>query len=404
MSPPIPQKIRISSNHSAPRIPFLPEVPAAEENHGGEIFTLPDVRRLQSDISSWIPRLWNRPEGDPAPGVHDVVDSVMNFLEEGLEEAESACNEALTNLNLVEPEAEVSVSETPPTESQVLECFSRLEKLPSSDRQALWERLLERIRAEGSPCPEEGCGSYEEFQAALRELGANLPSRVHGLRTALALISRHETLGETPIDRPIALVVLASSDHNGALRTTWFPMLDTLEDNGCFHTLYVEADDEGDILRAMEEIHALTGHRVHTLVWGGHGTSSSLALGGEDLGVTSHFAYEESDYIDPSDFVRGEFASLDDLLEPDGQVLLWSCSNGEGGEEAPFNMANSTARAVPGRRVYSMREPGNILSLEVEADHSLAVEWTNHSPYIAVSDGALPPLPHRESAQNEVGG
>ncbi len=404
MTPPFLQKSRIAASNDPIPTPAIEASTEPETVEGGDFFSMPALPRVTSDISSWIPRLWNRPEGDGAP---DAVDSEENFFQEGWNAAESAYDEVLTGLGLRETEpvpllATAPVPKILPTEDKVLESFSRIEMIPEDQRQAMWERLMTRLHEEGSPCPTEGRESYEAFQDALRELGAHLPTRIRNLRGAMALLARHESLGEIPLERPIALVVLAASDHNGALSLpNGFPMLDTLESSGRFETLYVEADDEGDIRTAVEEIHALTGHRVHTLVCGGHGTRSSLAFGGEDLARGAPVAYDEADYVDPSDFYRGEFAFLDDYMEPDGQILLWSCSNGEGGAEAPINMANSASRAAPGRSVYSMREPGNILSLSVEADASLAVEWTNHAPYVAVSeDGAVPDLPPRGNTQN----
>jgi hypothetical protein len=262
------------------------------------------------------------------------------------------------------------------------------------------------MRTEGGPALPGSCDTYGSFLESLAALGANFPQRVLSLRTALSMLGNHERLGLEPVDRPIALAIVAASDHNRALTSSGFPLLDTLEETERFHLLYIEADDEDDVLRAMEEIYALTGRRIHTLILGGHGTPTSLALGGEDLALgTSEGVYDERNYLDTSDFYRGEFSAMNEFMETDGQVLLLSCSTGSGGVDSPFNMANSVSRAVPGRRVYSMMEPGNLRKLEVAEDGSLQVEWNNDAPYVALStDGRPPELPARVGAQNASNG
>lgn len=357
---------------------------------------------MTMDLSAWIPRLWRNtgdgdgtPEGEPGEAIAEDFARVM-------EAAEEVYHEAAQSLGWEEPPVEAAETEPAASDEDLIENYRQLEKLPAEERAALWERILERLRAEGVPCAGEGCESYESFVEALTGLGANLPSRVRSLRTAMALLHNHDSLGHEPVERPIALAVMPSWDHNGAFGVgNGFPILDTLQQSGRFHLIYVEADDEGDVMTALREIHALTGRRVHTLLVGGHGTPNTLALRDEHLAFPADGGYDDTVYVDANDFLTGEFDGLGDLLEPDGQILLASCSNGASGETNPFNLGNSFSRAAPGRRVYCQREEGNILSLEILEDGSLEVEWSNHAPYVAISaDGSMPELPVRDGAQN----
>ncbi|MFO1464226.1 MAG: hypothetical protein U1F66_10660 [bacterium] len=405
MAPPSLNKIPLQTrnpSHLAPGVVPAQPPPSPPSEFSGSL-----APRLRSDLSAWMPRLWRNP-GGRRPDLGHAEDSATAWAEGVVTALEDTLHGVAVDLGIADEASGAPDPETEgiPTEESALDRFYLLEKLPEEERQAMWERLMERLHREGTPLPAAGCDSYEAFRESLAALGPRLPSRVASLRNAMALLHNHETLGHEPVDLPIALAILAGDDHNGAMGVAGFPMLDTLAASGRFHVLYVEADDEDDVLRSMEEIHALTGRRVHTLVMGGHGTPNTLALGGEDLGRAAPGAtYEEADYVDTSDFYLGEFAGLNDLLAENGQVLLWSCSTGSGGEEVPYNLANSFSRAVPGRRVYSMREPGNIRSLEVAEDGSLEVEWNNDAPYVAFSaDGAAPaPMPAASGQNSNMG-
>lgn len=403
MAPPSIVKIPHSPHHVPDSPPSLPLLPATGMETGS-----PPAEScapyLSMDLSSWVPRLWrNTGDGDGTPQ-DGAGEAIAGAFEEIWEDAEAMYREAAQALGWEEAPAEGGAAEASPAASEeaLIDDHRLLEKLPAEERAALWERILERLRAEGVPCDGEGCESYEAFAESLAGLGANLPSRLRSLRTAMALLHNHDSLGHEPIDRPIALAIMPSWDHNGAFGVgNGFPILDTLEASGRFHLIYVEADDEGDVMTALREVHALTGHRVHTLLVGGHGSPNTLALRDEHLALRPDGTFDDTIHVDSGDFLAGEFDGLGEFLEPDGQILLASCSNGASGETNPFNLGNSFSRAAPGRRVYCQREEGNILSLEVLEDGSLEVEWSNHAPYVAISaDGSLPELPARDGAQN----
>ncbi len=400
MAPPSVAKIP-PQTHQVPEIPPSPVAPSRDTEavslSGGAY-----LPALTMDLSSWIPRLWrNTGDGDGTPEEAPGA-AIAEAFEGLLEAAEEAYHEAAQGLGWEDSPVEAAATNPIPSEEALIENYRQLEKLPAEERAALWERILERLRVEGVPCDGEGCESYESFIESLTGLGANLPSRVRSLRTAMVLLHNHDSLGHEPVERPIALAIMPTWDHNGAFGVgNGFPILDTLEASGRFHLIYVEADDEGDVMTALREVHALTGRRVHTLLVGGHGSPNTLALRDEHLALRPDGTFDDTVHVDTGDFLAGEFDGLGELLEPDGQILLASCSNGASGEENPFNLGNSFSRAAPGRRVYCQREEGNILSLEVLEDGSLEVEWSNHAPYVAFSaDGSLPELPPGAGARN----
>lgn len=401
MAPPSISNIRLHAQNASQTPPAISYTPPETR----EVPTFLPGRtepHLSQDLSIRVPIFWRNPIDCGSPPGEAIDDSAAGLFDAAIALAENTWHEAARELGIDSTLAshDGEPSDLPPSDENILETYRMLEKIPDSERELVWTRLMERLRAEGEPEIPESCESYAGFREALSSLGENFPMRVRSLRNAIALIRNHERLGLEPVERPIALAVVAASDHNGALGVSGgFPLMDTLEESGHFHVLYVEADDESDVVRAMEEVYALTGRRIHTLVLGGHGTPTALALGGQDLalGVPAE-SYDEAHYLDTADFYRGEFSGFDALMETNGQVLLWSCSTGSGGEESPFNLANSVSRAAPRRRIYSMMEPGNIRSLDVAEDGSLELEWNNDAPYVALSpDGAMPELPPRDT-------
>jgi len=96
--------------------------------------------------------------------------------------------------------------------------------------------------------------------------------------------------------------------------------------------------------------------------------------------LAGHPILSEGHFIDISDFHSGQI-DLKRFLVPGGQVFLYSCSNGKGGEDAD-NLANAVVQVSPkGTRIYSSRVIGNIRSLTVQDDLALKVEWSEGEPY-----------------------
>ncbi|HKY62299.1 MAG TPA: hypothetical protein VJR29_02680 [bacterium] len=273
----------------------------------------------------------------------------------------------------------------PPSVDEALAYHRRFEKVSGAERDRLWRDAIARLRADGHPhLPPDG-ETYDSFRARLDALGAHAGDRIVSLGHALTLLHNHETLGTTTPDRPVAVVIGPTSDYNGAFAShTGFPVLDSLMESGRFHVLYFESADEAGAREALRTAHEGVHRRLHTVVFSGHGMRTGLALEGPDPArPETVVASREEDFIDISDLVSGDLGDLDAILEPDGQILMWSCSNGEGGADA-VNLANGMAEAAPGRPVYSTPIPTNLARLAVREDLSLDLAWRGTESYVAL--------------------
>lgn len=224
--------------------------------------------------------------------------------------------------------------------------------------QGLWEQLLRYARQSGSPIPEEGIGTYEEFLDSLRGIGEHLPDRIRSFRSALILLDNHHRCSE----RPLLVFLCAEADHNGwMLARNGFTALESVVREDQFEVLYVEAGTDREAEEAVAAIYERTGRRIHTLMVAGHGDPRSIRLGDPE----EHFAEA---FIDPNDFRSGAWAGLDAWMEQEGQIILLSCSTGAqaGGETSPqglpeegprLSMHNYFAGAAPGRRVLAPVRP-----------------------------------------------
>lgn len=255
----------------------------------------------------------------------------------------------------------------------VLDDFHRILHFPSDERDSIWSAALDRLECEGITVPRETIGTYERLRDLMEANGLTFEKRFHSLRNVLEILSNRESLDTLGQNRPIAVILATTIDEDHAF--DWFPMVDTLVDSGRFDVVYYEASSEGEVRRILEGIHRATARTIHTLVLAGHGTASSLNLG-ERRSDNAAGRSREDLQLEIGDFEKGEFAFLSDLVALEGQVLLWSCSNGAGGERA-VNLANTVARSLPGRPVISVEVPTNINSLQVKSDLSLNVTWIN---------------------------
>jgi hypothetical protein len=328
------------------------------------------VRRLEEMWSCGNPG--DPPAGGPPPSSLDgAVTEILETFDDLFGEAEA-----------VEPPIESP--ELPPSVEEVLGYHRSFEKVEGPERDRLWRDAIARLRADGHPHLPSNNETYDSFRDRLDALGPHASDRIVSLGHALTLLHNHETLGSSTPDRPVAVVIGPTSDYNGAFAShTGFPVLDSLMESGRFHVLYFESADEAGARDALMAAHEGTHRRLHTVVFSGHGLSTTLALEGPDPArPETVMASREEDFIDIADLVQGDLGDLNSILEPDGQVLMWSCSNGEGGAEA-VNLANGMAESVPGRRVYSTPIPSNLTRLVVREDLSLDLAWRETDGYVA---------------------
>lgn len=270
--------------------------------------------------------------------------------------------------NREDPRSEVSIR-------AFIDDYRHIGKLEPEARAALWPLVLERLRKDGISLPEDSMESYEAFVERMGRYGEHFSERVRSLRTAAILMHNRDTYDFGPGHRRLAVVIEAARDHNGALTVAnGFPLLDRLLENKRFDLLYFEVEEEAGIRNALTEVRLETGRRVHSLVTAGHGMPTALALGSDDPMIALTGASEET-VLDTEDFRAGEFDFLDEVMEPEGQVLLLACYAGAGHGHV-YNLANAHADVLRGRRVYSIGVPSNIWSLDVDEDYSFKVGWT----------------------------
>lgn len=199
------------------------------------------------------------------------------------------------------------------------------------------------------------------------------PERFGTMKTFLDAWVHSRRLGGDGDDRPVALLLYNTNDWNGAFAQSSLPR--TFLDSGKFRVVYREVSSDEEAQRAIAETCAKSGGKIHTLVLAGHGQPKELGLG------KGKNAFDESSDIDRGDFKSGVFRHLDDYVDESGQVLLYACSNGQGGKRGR-NLANAVARRLPPSvRILSSRISNNLDDVTVKDDLSLEIQWIWGEPY-----------------------
>ena len=348
---------------------------------------MPSVFRhslFDGDLIRRLGSLWESgPSGDPWPQ-NPPLRSIWEGALPALREAGEGWGASVSEYFNGPDTAVVETPVTPPSVDEVLtyhRSFEKLEEGPARER--LWRDAISRLRAEGYPHLPPENETYASFRARLEAVGPHLADRIVSLRNALTLLHNHESLGRGSPALPVAVLIGPAADYNGAFSShRGYPLLDSLISSGRFHVLYFESADEAGARDAMMAAHEGTGRRLHTVVFAGHGLPTALALGGPDPGETASALGPEEAFLDINDLRAGDLGDLNAILDPCGQVLMWSCSNGAGGAEA-LNLANGVAESVPDRLVYSTPIPSNISQLLVREDLSLEITWRETEGYVA---------------------
>lgn len=172
-----------------------------------------------------------------------------------------------------------------------------------------------------------------------RQLGMEFPNRI-GLEHIREICENR--INQMPDGRPLAISVCAKGDHNGAFYIGDV-MYDEMIKNG-YRVQYFEAGNDTELIETL-----LTGTMVGTcreqrasiIIIGGHGNRTTLVLE-RDYGELP----DNHGYMDPSDEQRFKDIGLARVLKKGGNVVLDSCSNGEG-RAARENVANFMRRVFP---------------------------------------------------------
>lgn len=189
-------------------------------------------------------------------------------------------------------------------------------------------------------------------------------------------------INDSPDTRPLAVVIYAVSDWNGAF-TCHKDALHSLVAAG-YRLMYYEVSSEEEMVAALNS--ATQGQDAAVLVIGGHGTSSAVSFGTADPAERVIRADEEMFTLDLSDEAGMSASGIRDRLQDGGVVILISCSTGEG-ECGQDNIANMLFRLFPqAGRVIAPTTPTNIRRFVYDDQNRIiAVEYTEDTDFDAAS-------------------
>ncbi|GEM_PF-6299327 len=215
--------------------------------------------------------------------------------------------------------------------------------------------------------------TWPHYDAFIKDMQHRVPAaRFEVLRSIVDLYDV-ATIGS--MRRPIALLVFNTNDWNDGFANR--ERLRALVDNNVFLVEYREARTEADVLAAIDATRAKFDKPIHTLIFAGHGTATTLNMGQPPAGASAD-PYE----IDASDLGKDVWHDALQAFDPAGQLLLYACSNGEGGATG-HNLANAFAAQLPPTfTVFAAPAPGNIADLTIDHEHRLHVQWDSGLEYV----------------------
>lgn len=248
----------------------------------------------------------------------------------------------------------------------------------SVDYDIVWQKTIQKMKLLGYNFPDDMLVSYVGFRKGLERITSN-PERFHAMSTLWTLWQNAHDMDFANDPRPIAVLCYAAADWNQAFES--YPLADQMVHSGKFHVIYAEVTTDEQVLNILETVSCHGARPIHTLVLAGHGTQTTLALSGADLGVSNDGPQNEDSYVSTSDLRRrSKFSELGDFIDPQGQLLLYSCSNGAGGKKGQ-NLANAFAKKLPPTAsVTSVRFPANIDKIYIDEDLFIRIEWAAYNP------------------------
>lgn len=194
----------------------------------------------------------------------------------------------------------------------------------------------------------------KKFLSATDSEGRNIFSGAQLAQLYSLNISMPEALGFNDTSKPNALLIYPASDNNpdvygryigGSFRDSnhlnFFNELKKVYD-----LKVVVASEEDDFYT-----HLFSPAEFEFLLLAGHGSASSLTLSIKDSRILQEKENEKRD-IDISD---QELKNYFQNLAPQAVIFLYSCSTGEGSDNAT-NLANTIAKWARGRKVIAPKE------------------------------------------------
>lgn len=251
--------------------------------------------------------------------------------------------------------------------------ISVLENFALPVQNSVW-RNLAKTKDWSDVLPKETLQNYSRFRRALKEIyNIEFIKRFRSPKTIHAVLAARSHPEAAP-SKPLAVANYPKVDWNGSLAR--YPLIDRLIELG-YHVFYYEAEKEEDVKKALAEATQNGGRKADLIVLAGHGTETTLSLGEEGINDELH-------YVDTSDFEKPTpDIPLPSFIQPDGHLILYSCSNGQGREANPNNLANTIVRHLPKNvTIHAPDRRAHIVDVSIDPDDQLTVRWdTKESLY-----------------------
>lgn len=223
----------------------------------------------------------------------------------------------------------------------------------------VWPFVVEKMKARKLDFPPEMTASYPAFREEMDRIAHHL-ERLRSIDN-IYTIWKHDQRPVDPEDiRPVTVFVMnRNGDISEAFKES--KLMNMILESELYRVFYY--DSETDSIYNEEFFRHITGNGEKTVFFGsfsGHGTEDTLQMGPfqgsyREEDKKDIVAKNDTAFIDPGDFVSGQFDFMPKYFDPNGQLYLESCSNGRDGDKNPQNLANLFASVFP--------ESFNILSI-----------------------------------------
>ena len=246
---------------------------------------------------------------------------------------------------------------------------------------AVWQSLR-GLHDWSSLLPEENFQTYDSWKEGLKKIyNIEFVQRFRSHEVLYSVVSLRHHLQHNP-SKPLAVVHYPKKDDWLDESFAEYPTMDQLTELG-YQVFYYEDATEGEVLRDLAQATQNGGQKADLIVLAGHGTATAISLGAENLGPEDNYMKDETLFIDTGDFKKDPpDIPLSQYIKSVGDIILNSCSNGEGRETNPHNLANTIARLLPkGVTLHASDQPMNIHDISRDQNGKLIMTWDQDSLY-----------------------
>ncbi len=174
---------------------------------------------------------------------------------------------------------------------------------------------------------------------------------------------------DNPDGRPLAVVVYPKNDWNGGFYDTNPTIRSLIEHN--YRVMFYEAETDTDMINSLKG--ATNQQKASIIVLGGHGSRDAISFGTDDPATYRFTLAGNSRTLNLNDQRKLSQANISSTLIKNGQIILESCSTGEG-KSQKNNIANLLRKAFPQARaqgIWAPTLPTSIDSLKFNSHDAL---------------------------------